>query len=190
VDAYPGRVFQGKVGQVRLNATMTQNVVTYTVQVDTNNDDEKLLPYQTVNAQFKIGRRQGVLLVPNAALRWSPRPNQIAPQAGRTPRSRGGSSSRDSEGGSGTVSAPRTHGTIWVEQGEFVRPLHVTMGLTDATLTEIEGKDLTEGMRVVVGEATREAAVGPGADRSPFTPQMGRGLRQGQSSPGGPGSGR
>jgi len=190
VDAYPGRVFQGKVGQVRLNATMTQNVVTYTVQVDTNNDDQKLLPYQTVNAQFKIGRRQGVLLVPNAALRWSPRPNQIAREPGQTPRSRGGPSSRDSGGESGTISAPRTHGTIWVEQGKFVRPVHVTMGLTDGTLTEIEGRDLTEGMRVVVDEATREAAVGPGAERSPFTPQMGRGPRQGQGSPGGAGSGR
>ena len=188
VDAYPGRVFQGQVGQVRLNATMTQNVVTYTVQVDTNNDDEKLLPYQTINAQFKIGRRQGVLLVPNAALRWSPRPNQIAREPGQTPHSLGGSSSRDS--GSGTASAPRTHGTIWVEQGELVRPFRVTMGLTDGTLTEIEGKDLTEGMHVVVGEATREAAVGPGAERSPFTPQMGRGPRQGQGSPGGVGSGR
>jgi len=190
VDAYPGRVFQGRVGQVRLNATMTQNVVTYTVEVDTNNDDEKLLPYQTANAQFKIGRRQGVLLVPNAALRWSPKPNQIALEPGQTRRSAAGSSSRDSGGGPGTVGAPRVHGTLWVDQGEFVRPLHVSVGLTDGTLTEVEGKDLTEGMRVVVGEATREAEVGPSAERSPFTPQIGRGPRQGQGSSGGAGGGR
>jgi HlyD family secretion protein len=189
VDAYPGRVFQGQVGQVRLNATMTQNVVTYTVEVDTNNDDGKLLPYLTTNAQFRIGRRQGVLLVPNAALRWSPRPNQIAPETGQTPRAPAGSS-RDGSGGSGTVGAARVRGTIWIEQGQFVRPVDVNMGLTDGTLTEVEGKDLTEGMRVVVGEATREAEVGPGGERSPFTPQMGRGPRQGQGSSGGPGSGR
>ena len=79
VDAFPGRVFHGRVGQVRLNATMTQNVVTYTIAVDTDNSDGKLLPYLTANAQFEIGRRKGVLLVPNAALRWSPRPGQIAP---------------------------------------------------------------------------------------------------------------
>ena len=190
VDAYPGRVFQGQVGQVRLNATMTQNVVTYTVQVDTNNDDSKLLPYQTANAQFKVGRRQGVLLVPNAALRWSPKPNQVTPGSGQTDRSHAGSSSRESGGGAGTVGVQRVHGTIWVEQGEFVRPVHVNVGLTDGTLTEVEAKDLTEGMRAVVGEATREAAGGPSADRSPFTPQIGRGPRQGQGSSGTASGGR
>ena len=79
VDALPNQIFRGRVGKIRLNATMSQNVVTYTVEVNTNNDDGKLLPYLTANAKFKIGHRQGVLLVPNAALRWSPRPNQIAP---------------------------------------------------------------------------------------------------------------
>jgi len=190
VDAYPGRVFQGKVGQVRLNATMTQNVVTYTVEVDTNNDDGKLLPYLTTNAQFTIGRRQGVLLVPNAALRWSPRSNQISPEVGQTARAPAVSSIRDSGGGAGAVGAPRVHGTLWVEQGEFVRPVHVNVGLTDGTSTEVEGKDLTEGMRVVAGEATREVAGGPSAERSPFTPQIGRGLRQGQASSGGASGGR
>ncbi|MGA2317285.1 MAG: efflux RND transporter periplasmic adaptor subunit [Thermodesulfobacteriota bacterium] len=190
VDAYPGRVFQGQVGQVRLNATMTQNVVTYTVEVDTNNDDGKLLPYLTANAQFKIGRRQGVLLVPNAALRWSPRPNQIALEPRQTSHAPAGSSSRESGGRSGTVDAPQARGTIWVEQGKFVRPVRVENGLTDGTLTEVEGKDLTEGLRVVVGEATGEAAVGPSTERSPFTPQMGRGPRQGQGGPGGPSGGR
>jgi HlyD family secretion protein len=185
VDAYPGRVFQGQVGQVRLNATMTQNVVTYTVEVDTNNDDGKLLPYLTANAQFKIGHRQGVLLVPNAALRWSPRPDQIAPEPGRTSHAPAGSSSRESGGRSGTVGAPQVRGTIWVEQGKFVRPVRVENGLTDGTLTEVEGKGLTEGLRVVVGEATGEAAVGPSTERSPFTPQMGRARGQGQAAPSG-----
>ena len=44
VDAFPGAGFQGEVGKVRLNATMTQNVVTYTVEVNTDNADGKLLP--------------------------------------------------------------------------------------------------------------------------------------------------
>jgi len=188
VDAYPGRVFQGQVGQVRLNATMLQNVVTYTVRVDTNNDDGRLLPYLTANARFKIGRRQDVLLVPNAALHWSPKPNQIAPGSGQASRASGVSSSRGSGVGSGAVGAPKTHGTIWIEQREFVRPVQVNVGLTDGTSTEVEGEDLSEGMRVVIGEATREA--GPSAERSPFTPQIGRGLRQGQGSSGTASGGR
>jgi HlyD family secretion protein len=190
VDAHPGRVFQGQVGQVRLNATMLQNVVTYTVRVDTNNDDGKLLPYLTTNAQFTIGRRQDVLLVPNAALHWSPKPNQIAPKSGQTSRAPSDFSSGDRSSGAGAAGAPKAHGTIWVEQGEFVRPVHVSVGLTDGTSTEVEGNDLTEGMRVVVGEATREVAGAPSTERSPFTPQIGRGPRQGQASSGGASGGR
>jgi HlyD family secretion protein len=190
VDAYPGRVFKGRVGQVRLNATMTQNVVTYTVEVDTNNDDGKLLPYLTTNVQFVIGHRQGVLMVPNAALRWSPRPNQIFLEYGQTPLTATITLSREGGVESGTAGASRMRGTIWVEQGKFVRPVYVYTGLTDGTLTEVEGKDLAEGMRVVVGETTREAAVGPSTERNPFTPQVGRGTRQGQVGSGGAGGGR
>ncbi len=80
VDAYPNETFFGEVLQVRLNATMTQNVVTYTVVVTTENkDNAELLPYMTANLQFEIDRHEDVLKVPNAALRWKPRPQQIAP---------------------------------------------------------------------------------------------------------------
>jgi HlyD family secretion protein len=57
-DAYPKEVFAGKVAQVRLNATMTQNVVTYTVVVATDNSSGKLLPYQTAHLQFGVGTRK------------------------------------------------------------------------------------------------------------------------------------
>jgi HlyD family secretion protein len=81
VDAHPDEVFEGRVIQVRLNATMTQNVVTYTVVVGTDNPDGKLLPYLTANLQFQVDELHGVLRVPNAALRYKPRPTQIAPDA-------------------------------------------------------------------------------------------------------------
>ena len=77
VDTYPGQVFRGEVGKIRLNATMTQNVVTYTIEVITDNSDGKLLPYLTANVQFELSRSTGVLLVPNAALRWFPQPAQV-----------------------------------------------------------------------------------------------------------------
>ena len=55
VDAYPNDSFQGKVAQIRLNATLTQNVVTYTVVVAVDNADQKLLPYMTANVRFEVG---------------------------------------------------------------------------------------------------------------------------------------
>ncbi len=81
VDAFPNDVFHGKIAQIRLNATMTQNVVTYTVVVTTENPDLKLLPYLTADVKFEVQDEKDVLLVPNAALRWQPKPEQIAPDA-------------------------------------------------------------------------------------------------------------
>src|SRR5438132_3562898 len=83
VDAYPGRVFKGTVApdQPRLNASMTQNVVTYTVVVETDTSDGKLLPYLTANLLFEVSRQSQVLLVPNTALRWKPNPQQVVPEA-------------------------------------------------------------------------------------------------------------
>jgi HlyD family secretion protein len=198
VDAYPNQVFHGKVDQVRLNATMTQNVVTYTVAINTDNKDGKLLPYLTANAQFQIGRRHDVLMVPSTALHWSPRPNQIAPdfrqrsghrerseiagppQTGRiAPESRQGSASRDH---ASEIAGPR--GTVWVAAGRFVRPLRVKTGLTDGANTEVEGGDLTEGLRVVVGESAGKAEEAPSSeDRNPFALQVGRGFRPDQGQP-------
>jgi HlyD family secretion protein len=162
VDAFPGRTFHGRVGQVRLNATMTQNVVTYTIEVDTDNSDGKLLPYLTANAKFEIGHRKGVLLVPNEALRWQPKPGQILSE-GHSGRERG---SRRDQGGDGTP-VP----TVWVEAGKFVRPIRVNAGLTDGTFTEVEGRDLAEGLRVITGEGLREADAGKTDEKNPFAPQ-------------------
>jgi len=63
VDAYPDETFEGDVAQIRLNATMTQNVVTYTVVVATKNEDGKLLPYpdgeRSVRDRLPQGRPAG-----------------------------------------------------------------------------------------------------------------------------------
>jgi len=81
-DAFPGREFAGTVGKVRLNATMTQNVVMYTVEVNTENPERILLPYLTANVHFLVRKESNVLTVPNAALRWVPTsPAWISPNA-------------------------------------------------------------------------------------------------------------
>jgi HlyD family secretion protein len=92
VDAYPKRVFAGLVNKVRLNATMTQNVVTYTVEVNTDNADGRLLPYLTANVNFLAGEATNALLVLNSALRWHPRNDLIAPEF-RQPRNGAGGAS-------------------------------------------------------------------------------------------------
>jgi len=78
VDASGDRVFKGTVLQVRNNATMNQNVVTYTVVVDTDNSDNALRPYGTATIEFDAGKHDNVLRVPNAALQWRPTGPQLA----------------------------------------------------------------------------------------------------------------
>jgi len=72
VDAFPDRQFRGTVSQVRLAATTTNNVVTYPVVVSVDNSDGTLLPGLTVNAEIEVSRRDDVLKVSNAALRFKP----------------------------------------------------------------------------------------------------------------------
>jgi HlyD family secretion protein len=168
VDAYPNRVFEGKVGKIRLNATMTQNVVTYTVEVNADNSDGTLLPYLTANAQFLISEQHDVLLLPNAALRWRPPPELIAPAF------------RESATGSSTNLNPpadqpageRHSGTVWMEEGEFVRPIHITSGATDGTETEVQGPDLKEGAQIVLGlQLASDLLADNDPTNNPFAPQ-------------------
>ena len=72
VDSFPGRSFTGQVTEVRKSALVVQNVVTYTVVVSAPNPDQTLLPGMTANARIVVDRRESVLKVPNAALRFRP----------------------------------------------------------------------------------------------------------------------
>ena len=73
VDAYPEVVFSdAKIQQIRLSSTTTQNVVTYPVIVSTANPELKLLPGMTANLTFQVRELNGILKVPNAALRYFP----------------------------------------------------------------------------------------------------------------------
>ncbi|HEX3718675.1 MAG TPA: efflux RND transporter periplasmic adaptor subunit [Verrucomicrobiae bacterium] len=162
VDAFPNRTFRGTVGKVRLNATMTQNVVTYTVEVNTDNSDGKLLPYLTANAQFLTGERHQVLLVPNAALRWRPQADLIAPESREAAMSRHSPADGDDSDHKGTV---------WVEDGDFVKPVEVTTGLTDETMMEIEGAGITDGTHVVLGVQLPGVATDSDDADNPFAPK-------------------
>ena len=72
VDSFPGRTFRGEVAQVRKAAQVVQNVVTYIAVIRTSNPDLNLFPGMTANVRVTIATREGVLKVPNAALRYRP----------------------------------------------------------------------------------------------------------------------
>jgi HlyD family secretion protein len=154
---------------------MTQNVVTYTVEVVTDNSSGKLLPYLTANAQFETGRKEKVLMVPNAALRWTPTPAQMGAQPQSADVGKAGENASAGGGQPAKASGSRrTHARVWVDDGAHVRAIPVTVGLTDGVNTEISGEGLQEGLEVITGDVapgTAQAAA-PSAGASPFTPQL------------------
>jgi len=168
VDAFPGETFRGEVGKVRLNASMTQNVVTYTVEIVTDNSTGQLLPYLTANVEFQLDRRSKVLMVPNAALRWKPSTEQVAPEARDALQRLAGRKAR-ADGTGSAASTTRT--ALWVPEGNFVKPLRVQQGLSDGTYTEVQGESLTEGMKVVVGMQTQSSS-NEDVATNPFTPKF------------------
>lgn len=168
-DAFPGREFAGSVGKVRLNATMTQNVVMYTVEVNTENPDNLLLPYLTANVHFLTRKESNVLLVPNAAFRWSP-PSRtfIVANAGAQTQSDPPSSAPEPGAKSRETKGSHEHsGTIWLKEGEFVRPLEVKLGISDGANTAVTGEVLQEGQVVVTGDAPASAQ---DKTKNPFLP--------------------
>ncbi len=78
VDAYPVEEFEGSVSQIRLEPIVTQNVVTYATVIDAPNPDLKLKPGMTATVNIEVARRNDVLRVPTAALRFRPTPAMFA----------------------------------------------------------------------------------------------------------------
>ena len=76
VDSYPESRFKGKVTQIRNAPVITQNVVTYVVVVGVDNKDLKLKPGMTANVTIETARKDNVLKIPSAALRFKPKGEQ------------------------------------------------------------------------------------------------------------------
>ena len=152
VDAFPNESFTGQVHRVRLNATMSQNVVTYVVEVSTDNSSGRLLPYLTANVKFILAERKNALAVSNAALRYLPADSLVAPEY------------REMAAEAASVKRSSKERFLWVLEDGRIRPLKVTVGLNDGVSTEIVSGDLREGMEVVTGAtqvAVAEAADAP-----------------------------
>jgi HlyD family secretion protein len=161
VDALPDETFRGEVCKIRPNASMTQNVVTFTVEITVDNSGGKLRPYLTANVQFEVNRRDNVLLVPTAALAWTPTVGQVAPEYREQP----------AEMPSQPAGGARREAVVWVVQGEYVRPIPILAGASDGANTEVAGEGLSEGMEIVTGVESGPSS-GQTDVSNPFTPKL------------------
>jgi HlyD family secretion protein len=161
VQAIPDRSFEGTVQQVRLQSTMVDNVVTYTVVITLDNPNRELLPGMTARVDFLVKAATDVLKVSNAALRYKPTEEQLA-QVSATP-----ASERPSRASGGR----RPSGTLYVlDAAGRLQAVRVQTGLSDGSFTEVQGPDVVEGMKVVAGVASTAAPASRPAT-NPLAPQ-------------------
>jgi HlyD family secretion protein len=163
VDAFPNRNFTGEVQQIRLNPTNQQNVVTYNVRISVANPEQILLPGMTAYVNIGVQKREGALLVPNAALRFkpaeadkkgenAPKPASTAAVPGMGPGMGAGMDGSGAGGGKPGKKRDGQSGTVHVLDGDQIKPVSVQLGITDNRNTEIVGGELKPGARVVIGE--------------------------------------
>jgi HlyD family secretion protein len=172
VDAFPGKEFDGKIEQLRLNPQNVQNVITYNVVIGVDNPEQKLKPGMTTNLTFTIDERNNVLKVANAALRFTPQDTtgQSGGSGNWQSRRQASANGSDPAQGSGRrgdaqfarpsepVLAGQTR-VVWV-MGKDGRPerRRIKIGLTDGTSTEVVEGNLVEGEMVITGQTLSSAS--------------------------------
>ena len=159
VDAYPNDVFEGRVEQIRLGSTISNNnttssgasVVTYEVVISADNPEMKLKPRLTANANIYTLYKDGIMLIPNKALRFMP--------------------NEETAKGYEIIDCDSKQ-KVWTLEGKTLKAHAVKTGVTDGIHTEIlEG--LNEGMNIVTEAETKGSQMAmkmPNAERSPFMP--------------------
>jgi len=160
VDAYPNRSYPARIRQVRFGAETVNNVVTYKTILNVDNDDLSLRPGMTATAEIVTTERENVLLVPNAALRFTPpQPAEAPPQPAEAQSSGGGlvasllprpprslAPRRQSANAKGSKSAARQ---IWILRDGQPVAVPVTVGSSDGRMTEVTGEGLEPGLSVI-----------------------------------------
>lgn len=150
VDAYPTETFGGTVTQVRQEATIENNVVTYEVVIAAPNAELKLKPGLTANVTIYTLEAEGIVAVPTKALRFNPVQEELGEEI--------------------LVEDCQGQNKLWQHSGNQLKAVAVKTGLTNGTLTEIvEG--IAEGDSIVVSTELQTAEeIGMAAQRSPFMP--------------------
>ncbi len=161
VSAYAARHYPAQVNRVAYGSTTTNNVVTYTTQLSVDNTDLSLRPGMTATATITATERQGVLLVPNTALRFTPTSAQsaasAAPAGGSAnlvsrmmPRPPGAAARRPREAGAPVAATQQRQ--VWVLQDQQPVAVSVRTGISDGRRTEVSSPQLQAGALVITDQ--------------------------------------
>ncbi len=142
VDAYPETEFRGVVAQVRNAPIITQNVVTYDVIVTVDNEELKLKPGMTANVAIEVMRKENVMKIPGAALRFKP----------RDPR---GDSGARKAGSTDRPSGPEGQQVYMLRDRKPV-PVPVKTGVSDDAFVELVSGNLREGQALIIEQVQKK----------------------------------
>ncbi len=153
VDAYPDRMFESAVKEVRSTPKTSNGVVTYQTVLSVDNSARLLQPGMTATAEITVTQVQDAVLIPNAALRFTPPAAALQQTGGRggvffLPRPPG-AQRRDRSAENG----PKR---VWTLNAEQLTPVEVALGASDGTMTELKSGDLTPGTQLIVDLATTQ----------------------------------
>ena len=139
LDGYADSVFHGEVQEVRIAPTTVSNVVTYTVIVDVDNKDQKMIPGMTANVSIITDKSENVLCVPTDALRFTV---------------------KEITGGKKYIDQG-----IWIIRNNKPQRITITTGAKDSDRTEVISKELKEGDKVILKKKTDKEKTAQGGKR-------------------------
>ncbi len=152
VSAYPNRTFDALITQARYASTVTSGVVTYETVLKVDNADLSLRPGMTATADITVQKVENAILIPSAALRFSPSAIDNAKESGGgslvsrllprppKPTAKQPTATPDKKG----------QQQVWIFENGNISPVPITTGASNGGLTEIVAGDLKPGMDVVV----------------------------------------
>ena len=152
VDAYPNSKFNGEVTEVRLEPTVSNNVVTYTIIISAPNPDFKLMPGMTAETSIYVMEKKDLLVVPSKALRFTPTQNLLMSYMGdqEKPEMKPDKGNLAPKMDAAVTDSDKK--IVWIKDGDIIRPQVVKTGLDNDLVIEITD-GLSIGDEVIISMA-------------------------------------
>ena len=150
VDAYPDRTFQARITQVRYGSKTTEGVVTYETILKVDNTDLSLRPGMTATADITVNRVENAILIPNAALRFTPPPKSMQSSRRGILRALLPGPPRRLFQKNRRMIGDQKGQLVWTLRDGQLAPIRIATGATDGNMTEVTGREITAGTVLVV----------------------------------------